>query len=779
MIPVLYSHGETQFVTNGLGRLSDIISCTVTEERNGIYECEFEYPIGGVHYDEIQLGRIVAVTHDENHDIQPFEIYARSIPDLRGVVTFNAHHISYRLADVVIMPFTAGSCAAALNGMETHAANGNPFTYWTDKVVSANFNNTEPRSARGMLGGEQNSILDVFGTGEYEFDKFEVKLHLHRGTDSGVDIRYGKNLVDLNHKIDTTGSYNAIVPYWADSEGNIVTLPEQIIVYQGSERQTAYLTDHNLLIIRTDTNEPIEVSYSVIEAAPMDLSDAFDDKPTVEELRAKAESRFSRSEAWLPNENLTVDFVQLWQTEEYKDYAALQRVKLCDTVSVYYPQGGIEAVKQKVVKVVYNVLLDRYDSIELGSVQTSLGEAIKADVLVDVPTTSMMDSAIKYATDLIRGGLGGYVVMTPGPDGYPQEILIMDTPDVSTAVNVWRFNQNGLGHSSNGYQGPYSDIALTADGKINANLITTGTLNANLIRAGTITDESSENYWDLTSGQFVTKQGQIAGFTIKADGIFGSWTNRNWAPVVLTNDRVASQSIVHYQAGDVQFPFANRAEIGSGTIILLSKVDVEEPYDESHWNDWDQILAVHATYTDDKEPYVQYVSHGLHWLNVMPHHSTAPLRFLANAYFRGDLTVAGTKSRSVDTDNYSDRLLYAYETPTPLFGDIGEAVIGEDGLAYVDIDDIFSETIADKVEYQVFLQKEGEGDCYVAEKTPRYFVISGTPNLKVAWELKAKQRDYQNIRLEQSESRLEEYKYVPDDTNFEDYINSQEDLLYG
>jgi len=514
MIPILYTHEETQFVTNGLGRLSDIISCTVTEERNGVYECEFEYPLDGVHYDEIQLGRIVAVTHDENHDIQPFEIYARTVPDLRGVVTFNAHHISYRLADVVIMPFTAESAAGALSAMESHSANTSIFTYWTDKVVSATFNNTVPRSARGMLGGEENSILDVYGTGEYEFDKFDVKLYLHRGTDSGVAIRYGKNLVDLNQKIDTTGSYNAIVPFWADSEGNIVTLPEQLIVYSGRERQTAYLTDHNQLIIRTETNDPIEVDYTVIDAAPMDLSDAFEEKPTVEQLRTKAQARFERSQAWLPNENLTVDFVQLWQTEEYKEYAALQRVKLCDTVSVYYPQAGIEAVEQKVVKVVYNVLLDRYDSIELGSVQTSLGEAIKADVLVDVPTNSMMDSAIKYATDLIRGGLGGYVVMTPGPDGYPQEILIMDTPDINTAVNVWRFNQNGLGHSSNGYQGPYSDIALTADGRINANLITTGTLSANLIKAGTITDETGKNYWNLTSGQFVTKQGQIGGFTL-------------------------------------------------------------------------------------------------------------------------------------------------------------------------------------------------------------------------------------------------------------------------
>ena len=146
----------------------------------------------------------------------------------------------------------------------------------------------------------------------------------------------------------------------------------------------------------------------------------------------------------------------------------------------------------------------------------------------------------------------------------------------------------------------------------------------------------------------------------------------------------------------------------------------------------------------------------------------------------GNLNVSGTKSRVVTTDNYSERLLYAYETPTPLFGDIGEAVIDEDGLCYVDLDDIFTETIANKVEYQVFLQKEGQGDCWVGEKTPRYFTIHGTPNLKVAWELKAKQKDYEMTRLELSENELDEYEDVSDTNSLIDnYITEQEELLYG
>ena len=773
MIPILYNRDETSFVTNGIGRLSDCTRFVVTEERNGIYEAEFDYPITGVHFDEISLGKIVACTHDDKHDIQPFVIYSRSVPDLNGTVTFNAHHISYRLNDVVVMPYTAGSVAAALNGIATNSVNSNPFTFWTDKTTTAEFTNEVPRNARNMLGGEENSILDVFGGGDYEFDKFTVKLHAHRGQDSDVEIRYSKNLTNLSQTIDDGESYNAVVPYWTGSEGELLTLPEKMLVFSGTEPQVAYLTDHNLIIIRTETDEPIEVAYTIADAAPMDLSDAFEEQPTVEQLRNAAISRFERSEAWLPNENLTVDFLQLWQTAEFEEYSALQRVSLCDTVSVYYPQVGISEVKQRVVKVVYDVLMDRYDSIELGQVQTSLGQAIQTQIMENVPTTSMMDAAIQYATDLIRGGLGGYVVMTPGANGYPQEILIMDTPDTDTAVNVWRFNQGGLGHSHNGYQGPFDDIALTQDGRINASMITTGALNANLITAGTITDSTGRNYWNLDNGQFVTKQGAIGAYIINNTGIYGKSgvASASWYATELTQLRLATQTKVGGSSS-----YSARAELSSGTLYLLGAYNQNPP---ASWNSWTQVFRVGLEYDSSGNPYTQWWTEAGRFL-VLKGSAEYPLDFSQSALFRKNLIVYGTKNRAVITPNYDDRLLYCYETPTPLFGDIGEAQLDSDGLCYVDIDDIFSETIAEKVEYQVFLQKEGEGDCWVADKQKRYFVIQGTPNLKVAWELKAKQRDYDMIRLEQPDSGLDEYEHTTDvDSLLDSYINEQEELLYG
>ena len=797
MIPILYNGDEKRFLNNGRGRLSDATRCVVTEERNGIYELELDMPIDGVHFDELISGRLIVATHDDRQDLQPFEIYKRSVPNLNGIVTFYAHHISYKLNGVTVAPFTAGSVAEAFQKIKANSINSNPFTFWTDKSTVADYEVSVPRNARAMLAGEENSILDVFGSGEYEFDRFMVKLHAARGTDSDCEIRYGKNLTDLNQDTDSSGTYNAVVPFWTNTEGQVVMLPERIIVYEGIEPQLAYLTDHNLIIIRTETEEPIEVAFRQVNSTPMDLSDAFEKAPTAAQLREAARERFESGEYWIPKENLTVDFIQLWQTEEYKDYAALQRVRLCDTVSVYYPKVGIAAVKQKVVRTEYNVLLNRYDSITLGSLQTSLGEQIREGILQDVPTTSMMEDAIKYATDLIRGGLGGYVVMTPGPNGYPQEILIMDTPDVNTAVNVWRFNQGGLGHSSNGYDGPFSDIALTQDGRINASIITTGILNANIIKAGIladlqnntmfnlstgaltmrkgtielgegnfiatdagrltalggglIQDVTGDNSWNLTTGLFSTKKGAIGGFGIDNTSLYYSSSVRD---VRIESDGISYKT---------QYTNGNRG----GASISANRISWAYKIGTSDWS-LTERAAMAVSVSNNNAWLVTYIG------------SSAILELESSGLgINAGLVVTGAKARSVKTDNYSDRMHFCYETPTPLFGDIGEAVLDEEGLCYVDLDDIFTETIAKKVEYQVFLQKEGEGDCWIAGKDPRYFVIKGTPGLKVAWELKAKQRDYETYRLEPKDRALEEYVSTGDENLIESYIEEQEAILYG
>lgn len=364
MIPILYDKTETAFTSNGLGRLASCTRCIVTEERNGIYECEFDFPISDPKYSLIQEGQIIAVTHDDNGDIQPFDIYHRTAP-IDGVVTFYARHISYRQIGITVEPFTASGVANAIAGIKTNSYDTNPFTYSTDKTTAGDYTVKVPSSAKALLGGTENSLLDVFGAGEYEFDKFSVKLWTRRGTDTDVEIRYRKNLADITHDVDYTESYNGIVPYWygmapdpldPDTEiETLIMLPEVAVMASGQ----TYDGRNTIL--------------------PLDLSSDFEGVPTEAELRTLATQKLNDVDSLKPNENIKVSFVQLWQTDEYANVAPLQKVGLCDTVSVIYPELGVDKTTVKVIKVVYNTLLDRYDEMELGDSLSTYAAIVTAN----------------------------------------------------------------------------------------------------------------------------------------------------------------------------------------------------------------------------------------------------------------------------------------------------------------------------------------------------------------------------------------------------------------
>lgn len=491
MIPILFDENSTEFKSNGIGRLSDCIKCEVTEERNGIFEVEFTYPITGKFYSEIKELRIILVDHDERKDAQPFEIYRRSAP-INGIVTFNARHITYKLSNVIVSPFTASSITDAFESFRTQSMTENNFTFWTDKTSPGSFSIGVPTSIRAALGGTQGSILDAFGGGEYEFDNYVVKLHQHRGRDNGVTIRYGKNLADIENEVDVGSVYSAVVPYWSDGEATVVyggvVAGDSGIVY------TADWTDETGAPIQDENGEHITFNYSRRIVVPMDLSSEFEDAPTVAQLEAKAQTILNNNQPWVPRVSIDVDFVQLWQTEEYKNVAPLERVQLCDTVTVYYEALGVNATA-KVIKVVWNALTERYDKMELGDAKTSFVETIMAEteqIMSEYPSYSAMDLAIANATELITGGMGGHIVFLYDADGKPTDMLVMDTEDVATAVHVLRINVNGIGFSSNGVSGPFTS-AWTLDGAFVADFITTGTMSAARIHGGTLVLGGSNN----------------------------------------------------------------------------------------------------------------------------------------------------------------------------------------------------------------------------------------------------------------------------------------------
>lgn len=455
----LHESTEMSFTTNGLGALSDAITCEVTEERNGEFELEMEYPVTGIRYKELQLRRIIMAKPNPYSDPQPFRIYAITKP-INGIVTINAEHISYDMSGYPVSAFAADTVQNAFINMKSASAVDCPFSFSTDKITTANMTVLKPSSMRSLLGGVDGSILDVYG-GEYEFDKFNVKLWNKRGADRGVSIRYGKNLTDLKQEENCSSVYTGVYPFWYSEQEGLVQLNEKIVKASGT--------------------------YNFTRIYPLDLSQEWQEKPSQEQLRTRANSYMKANNIGVPAVSLTVSFAQLSQSSEYAKYALLEDVHLCDTVGVEFPKLNVSATA-KCIKTIYDAISNKYASIELGESRTNLASTIsdQKQAISDTITKTFMQQAIENATQLISGGLGGFVIMHSSTGGkYPDEILIMDTDDIATAKKVWRWNKGGLGYSSTGYNGPFA-LAMTQDGQIVADFVKTGTMSANRINGGTL-----------------------------------------------------------------------------------------------------------------------------------------------------------------------------------------------------------------------------------------------------------------------------------------------------
>ena len=488
MIPALYNKSETTFTHNGVGLLSEAVKATVTEERNGSYELSLQYPITGRFYSEITEGAIIKAKANETSEPQLFRIYKSSKP-INGIVTYSAEHISYDLNGIPLLGFSIKNATPqmALTKAIEGAALPCPFTAYSN---ISTLNSTEiltPCSVRALLGGQTGSLLDVWG-GEYEFDNFTVKLYLHRGKDNGVVIEYGKNLKDLKQESNIAECYTHLMPYAVytvqDESGN-------------SEEKYVYLAEKVIPLTEAE-----DIGH--YKAFIMDFSDRFGDNEeiTEEKLRAKATAYAAAADLGTPKVNITVSFVQLWQTEEYKNIAPLERVKLCDTVTVRFSKLGVAATS-KVIKTVYNSLQEKYESVTLGDAKSSFAntvnkqqaaiQEIKSSVKKgQAEAAEQLKKAIANATSLITGHSGGYVVLNPAEK--PQEILILDAPTIDEAVNVWRWNSGGLGYSSTGYNGEYS-LAMTMDGAIVADFISAGILNGALLQADSVQSSAISQHY--------------------------------------------------------------------------------------------------------------------------------------------------------------------------------------------------------------------------------------------------------------------------------------------
>ena len=526
MKPILYESTEKAFSTNGIGVLSDVLSCIVEEEKNGAYELTMEYPIGGTHFYELVSRAIILAKPNNSDQPQPFRIYQIGKP-LNGIVTVYGQHISYDLSGVAVAPFSATGIDNVIAAMQANAIpSDHGFTLTTNEAGGTGIMTDVPGSFRALMGGTDGSLLDIYG-GEYKYDRFSILLLSARGQDRGFEIRYGKNLISFEQEENCASVYTDVYPFWASGDERVF-LDEKTIRASGT--------------------------YDFTKVLPLDMSSYFDSAPSKADLKAAAQNYMTANKIGVPKVSLKLS---------YEDFAENQNevVQLCDTVTVVFPKLNVRT-KAQIVKVEYDVLLERYKSLEIGSTVSSLAETI-ADNTVDISKilrAPSLQQAIANATTWLTRTTGGHIVFKKDANGGFSEIYIMDTDNVETAQKVWRINLGGFGFSGNGINGSY-ETAITQDGQIVGRFVTAEGLQVNAANILGLLQASQINADNLH-----VKSANIDG-TITADAI-----NLNTANITGTlsasyidadNLRVKSANI----DGDIHADnvYANNIIGGSGT----------------------------------------------------------------------------------------------------------------------------------------------------------------------------------------------------------------------
>lgn len=966
LIPILYAASETDFTTNGIGLLTDAVSCTVTEERNGAYEATLVYPAKGHLAEYIAEDAIIKAKANDTDEPQLFRIY-KSGKQIGSNTTWNAEHISYELTGNPVEQFSVSGVNAeqALNRLLAAAVFKHKYTATSDITTVNSTSIADVVSVRKALGGVEGSILDTWG-GEYHFNNYRIELLKARGADNGVTIEYGKNLTDAKQERNISNIVTAIFPYAKYT-------PE------GTENEVFVSLKEKTLVHADAAN------YAYKRCEIVDFSSEWESGTIITEdmLRAKAEAYLEKISTE-PDINITLSYAQLKKTKDYKNIQAMESVALCDTVKVRIDKLQIEATA-KIVKAKYDSLKERYDTMEIGSVRTNLAkqltatqqeitDSIKRNQTRAEQIKKQIEKTIVDVTAAITGNSGGYVVLYPEKN--PQEIYILDQPELSKAKNVWRWNLAGLGHSNTGVNGKFT-TAITADGQIVADFITAGELTGSILRAGTVyaealdveyrntvtkhaDDAANKAYEDsLSKIQTTAKELKLlckkisetamhnyaADFT---DDLSAPWyassTNNvvessttlgRYARIVKasanyssyircdTKKTPAGTYRVRYKAATmagqentarVQCSFKTTATTAagelksdgwttferdielssdydgyiyfyatvSGTTVLIKDVevlgllrdyaeaqltvnadnitaevrraqdaekelkasikvnaekietkvtadDVSSQIEQSaesircqakkiSWKSDSSEMTEDGLLTckgasiedgniicqsDKKNPRITLINNkvqmyasaynlrgknedGINTLTIGNSESGFVTCYSKGGYTEGKygnlgfggvsttdgdkysnlspdgLWCTGSKHRVVRTQDYGERLLCCYETPSPMFGDVGAAQIDETGKCLIFIDEKFAQTVDLEYLYDVFLTKYGLGDCYVSERTASYFIVEGTKNLKFAWEIKTIQRDYENLRLEEHERENDDTDYIYD-----------------
>ena len=524
---VLYQKNETDFTHNGLMILQPI-EAVVTEEINGDYSLKLTMPRG---FSEIENEQIIKVPTPKTDQL--FRVYNSDV-DMLGNPVFYARHIFYDLLDYFIEDTRpTGNGALAISKILANT----PFVGTSDigTVNTAYYQMMSP--VKAILGAD-NAFISVWG-GEVERDNFFVRIKKRIGADRSVSIRYRKNLTGLRLVTDLSSVATKIMPTGLKEDGQtLLKLPEKYV--------ESPLIDNYVNVKTTRIHYPnIKIDENTSESQAL------------EALRNAARQEFENG-INKPQVTATVEFVPLQDTEEYKDFSVLEKVYIGDTVQIFHEDLKLE-LKTKVISYEFDALSQRYKKVILGNVNPKYGDTQRQYAKQQKEESSTaLEQAIINATQLITGNSGGYVVLHPSEK--PQEIFIMDTPDMNSAQRVWRWNLSGLGYSSTGINGPFA-LAMTMDGAIVADFITAGTINGALIKAGSVEAESlSQEYTKSVTDAINDVETNVTQAFQVADGQLSSTISETYLTKNSASSTYATKTALTQTASEINTEVSKKVD---------------------------------------------------------------------------------------------------------------------------------------------------------------------------------------------------------------------------
>lgn len=360
--PILYNATETNFEHLGVSVLSDASKCFVTRERNGIYILEFNYPVNGKDVEKIKEG--MYIKSDAGYRTKNQRFIVSKITKTQNEFKLYCQHISQVKTSMnAIRPDISvnGSAMMALSTWRDNLLDSREEFFVNSDISTVNSTTWKVENienARDALGGKAGSILDVWG-GEYEFDNLNITLHKSMGVDNPTIISYGKNLLDIEQEQSILETYTSIFPFKKYTDDNnheqLIVLPEILI----DSPHVNKFTHRRILKVDFSNDENLK---------------------TVEQLRSKANSYIKSNKVGVPKVNMKINYQDLSKVEGVFDNPALEQIDLCDRLKVYYSELGILNENAKVVKVIWDVILEENHEIEVGDGRSSFTDSTSAKI---------------------------------------------------------------------------------------------------------------------------------------------------------------------------------------------------------------------------------------------------------------------------------------------------------------------------------------------------------------------------------------------------------------